>query len=309
LGAALLLPSGQAIFLGGNGKTAIYTPTGTTAPGTWTAGAVIPNGYGILDGPAAMMVNGKILCAAGNATNYTAPTYFFEYDAVGNSFTQVNGPTALSDNVPPYVGAMLDLPDGSVLYSHFAADLFVYQPDGSPLAAGKPGISNITANADGSFTLTGSRLNGISAGAAYGDDAQMNSNYPLVRVTDSAGNVFYERTYNWNSTSVQTGNRLVSTRFTNSAALPPGDYSLVVVANGISSDAVAFTIPPRLGILLSGGSVVLSWPTNATGYFLESATNFDFSPVQDLLAPRVVNGQYVVTNSIFGGQMYFRLSR
>jgi hypothetical protein len=154
-------------------------------------------------------------------------------------------------------------------------------------------------------------LNGISEGAAYGDDAQMNSNYPLVRVTNSAGNVYYERTYNWNSTSVQTGNRLVSTRFTNSAALPPGDYSLVVVANGISSEAVTFTIPPRLGIALSGQSVVLSWPTNATGFFLESAGVLGFPLVwnTNLPSPAVVNGQNVVTNSISETEMFFQLSR
>ena len=311
MSAAFLLPSGKAIFLGANGNTAIYTPTGTTAKGTWIAGPAIPNGYGIMDGPAAMMVNGRILCAVGNPTNFTAPTYFFEYDPAGNSFTQVNGPTAISDNVPPYETMMLDLPDGSVLYSHFAGDLHVYQPDGQPLAAGKPAISNITANADGSFTLTGTLLNGISEGAAYGDDAQMASNYPLVRVTDAAGNVYYERTYNWNSTGVQTGSRLVSTRFSNSAALPSGDYSLVVVANGISSGAVAFAIPPRLGIVLSGDSVVLSWPTNASGFFLESATGLGSSSIwnTNLPSPMVVNGQNVVTNSISDAQMYFRLSR
>ena len=33
LGAAFLLPTGQAFFLGGNGHTALYTPTGTTSPG------------------------------------------------------------------------------------------------------------------------------------------------------------------------------------------------------------------------------------------------------------------------------------
>ena len=40
------------------------------------------------------------------------------------------------------------------------------------LPGGQPGISNIEANADGSFELTGTNLNGISEGAAYGDDAQ-----------------------------------------------------------------------------------------------------------------------------------------
>ncbi len=307
-GGALLLPNGHAIFLGGNGNTAIYTPTGNTMPGTWTAGPVIPGGYGVQDGPAAMMVNGKMLCLVGNPTNYNAPAYFFEYDSTANTFTQINGPNGLSDNIPPYEGMMLDLPDGTVLYSHFGRDLYLYQPDGPPLASGKPAISNIVARADGSFTLTGTGLNGISEGATYGDDAQMNSNYPLVRLADSAGNVYYERTYNWNSTSVMTGNKLVTVQFTNSAALPPENYSLTVVANGFSSDPWNFVLPPPLNISLSDGSLVLSWPTNPPGFSLEFTTNPATAAWStNLQSPALVNGQYVVTNSMTDAQMFFRL--
>lgn len=311
LGAALLLPDGRAIFLGGNGSTVLYTPTGTTSKGTWTTGPPIPNGYGINDGPAAMMINGKVLCEAGNPTNYDAPSYFFEYDPATNSFAQIDGPLGPSDYVPPYESMMLDLPDGGVLYSHVGIDLYEYMPDGSPLPAGKPAISNITANADGSFTLAGTQLNGISEGAAYGDDAQMDSNYPLVRVTDAQGNIFYERTYNWNCTGVMTGDKLVATQFTNSAALPPGDYSLVVVANGFSSDPVGFSILPRLTISLSGDNLILSWPTNATGFSLQSTTNpalpSSWSP--SLIQGIVMDAENVVTNPISDAQMFFRLSK
>jgi hypothetical protein len=311
-GGALLLPDGHAIFLGGNGNTAIYTPTGNTTPGTWTAGPVIPGGYGIQDGPAAMMVNGKILCLAGNPTNYNAPAYFFEYDSAANSFTQINGPTGLSDDIPPYEAILLDLPDGTVLYSHFGRDLYIYQPDGPPLVAGKPAISNIVANVDGSFTLTGTGLNGISEGATYGDDAQMNSNYPLVRLTNSVGNVYYERTYNWNSTSVMSGNRLAITRFTNSAALPPGNYSLTVVANGISSDLLNFVLPPplELKILPSDGYVILTWPTNPPGFSLEYTTNLASAIWStDSVPPILANGVYGTTEPITNAQMFFRLGR
>jgi hypothetical protein len=313
LGAALLLPNGQAIFLGGNGNTALYTPTGTTRKGTWTSGPTIPNGYGINDGPAAMMVNGKILCDVGNPTNYSAPAYFFEYDPVANSFTQINGPTGISDDVPPYEGIMLDLPDGNVLYSHDGTDLYVYQPDGSPLAAGKPAISSITANPDGSFTLVGTLLNGISEGAAYGDDAQMNSNYPLVRLTDSDGNIYYERTYSWNSTSVMTGNKLVTVQFTNSAALPHGTYSLVVVANGISSDPIIFSFSdypfPVLHFIQFNMNFIVTWPTNFSGFTLECTTNLAVPNFWTTVStsPVVVNGQYAITNTLTIGNKFYRL--
>src|SRR5438270_4433674 len=74
LGAAFLLPDGRAFFLGGTPHTAFYTPSGTTNAGTWTAGPDIPSGFGVTDGAAAMMVNGKILCAVGSATNFSGPT-------------------------------------------------------------------------------------------------------------------------------------------------------------------------------------------------------------------------------------------
>src|SRR5262249_23082281 len=67
-GSGHLLPNGNVFFLGGNPVTAIYTPSGNTTPGTWVAGPAIPNGLGAYDAPAAMMVNGKILCALGSPT-------------------------------------------------------------------------------------------------------------------------------------------------------------------------------------------------------------------------------------------------
>jgi hypothetical protein len=265
LGASFLLPDGRALFLGGTSHTAFYTPTGTTNAGTWTAGPDIPNAYGISDGAAAMLVNGKILCAVGSATNYSGPTYFFEFDSLSNSFASVSGPTGPTDNIPPFESMMLDLPDGSVLYSHFSRQLYVYQPDGSPLAAGKPAILGIIQNTNLSYHLTGTLLNGISEGAAYGDDAQMNSNYPLVRLTDSAGRVYYARTFNWSSTGVMTGNKPVTTEFTVPPNLPAGAYSLVVAANGISSDPVTFstaqlfiTAPPQPQTVLQGTSASFS---------------------------------------------------
>ena len=73
MGAGLLLPDGRALFLGGTGHTALYTPSGNTNQGAWAAGPDIPGGLGTSDAPAAMMVNGRILCAVGNATNYGSP--------------------------------------------------------------------------------------------------------------------------------------------------------------------------------------------------------------------------------------------
>jgi hypothetical protein len=242
MGAGFLLPSGKALFLGSTGQTAIYTPSGSTSPGTWVAGPDIPNSQGTPDAGAAMMVNGKILCAvsplATSGNHFPSPTSFYEYDYSTNSFTQVTGPTGLTENHPSYESLMLDLPDGSVLYTKFGSQLYVYRPDGNPLAVGKPAITGISSNGDGSYHLTGTLLNGISEGAAYGDDAQMASNYPIVRLTAFNLTVYYARTYNWSSTGIMTGNTPVSTEFTLPSGLPIGMYSLVAVANGIASDPI-----------------------------------------------------------------------
>ncbi len=169
LGAAFLLPDGRAFFLGSTGNTALYTPSHGNTSGTWLAGPVIPNNQGTPDAPAAMMVNGKILCAVSpvptSANHFPSPTSFYEFDPVANSFTQVSGPTGSTYNSPTYILRMLDLPDGTVLLSTSDSQLYVYQPDGSPLASGKPTINGITTNLDGSYHLAGLLLNGITEGA------------------------------------------------------------------------------------------------------------------------------------------------
>ncbi len=231
MGAGFLLPNGNAFFLGSTGHTAIYTPSGTTSPGTWVAGPDIPNAQGTPDAAGAMMANGKILCAVSpiptSGNHFPTPTSFYEYDYATNSFAQVSAPVGSTDNISSYLTMMLDLPDGTVLYSHFGDQLYDYTPTGSPLASGKPTISSIQWNADGSYHLTGTLLNGISEGAAYGDDNQMASNYPIVRLTALNGNVYYARTYNWSSTGVMTGNTPVSTEFKLPAGLPLGTYSVL----------------------------------------------------------------------------------
>ena len=246
LGAGVLLSTGKAFFLGATGHTAIYTPTGTTSPGSWVAGPDIPGSHGTPDAPACSLVNGKVLCAVSplptSGNHFPSPATFYEYDPITNSFASVGAPTGSSLNEATFGEAMLALADGGVLFSHFSAQLYEYQTVGAPLAAAKPAITSYSQNIDGSYHLIGTGLGGINEGAAYGDDLQMNSNYPLVRLDDGAGNIYYARTFNWTSTSVMTGATPSTTEFTVPASVPPGTYSLVVVVNGVSSDPVSF--PP-----------------------------------------------------------------
>jgi hypothetical protein len=64
-----------------------------------------------------------------------------------------------------------------------------------------------------------------------------------------------------------------------------------------------------VSMILSGGNVIVTWPTNATGFTLQSTTNLT-SPagwITNSPAPVVVNGQNTVTNPISGAQKFFRL--
>jgi hypothetical protein len=91
--------------------------------------------------------------------------------------------------------------------------------------------------------LSGTQLNGLSQGGAYGDDAQMATNYPLIRITNSGtGHVFYARTYNPGSMGVATGSTVVSVSFAVPAGIELGVSQLEVVTNGIASNPVSVTV-------------------------------------------------------------------
>lgn len=294
LGPGFLLPDGRVFFIGASVHTAIYTPGATvTSAGSWVAGPDMVFGgssLGAVDAPAAMLPNGKILMCIGPTNGFNGPTSFYEYDYTVNSFTQVNGPTGLTLSSAPFVMTFLDLPDGNVLFisGQGSRNLYVYTPDGTPLAQGQPTISNITQNANGTFHLIGTGLNGISGGAGYGDDWQMDSNYPLIRMTnETTGVVYYARTFGW-KTGVMTGTNLVTTEFSLPANLPAGNYSLVTVANGISSDPVEFTnapiaAPTGLAATIGNTQLGLSWnPVDgALGYILKRL-NTNGSPYYSL---------------------------
>jgi hypothetical protein len=287
-----LLPNGQVFHLGSKPNTGFYTPGATaTSAGTLVNGPNLPmdvTGTNQLQGgesPGAVLVNGNILldlAPNGGGASGGSPCYFYEYNYLSNTFTQVSAPGGGSTyGNSPFVNSMLDLPDGSVLFvgGQNSSSLYVYTPSGTPLAAGQPVINSITQNFDGSYHLTGKGLNGISEGAMFGDNEQMACNYPLVRLTNNvSGNVYYARTYNWSSTTVQNTN-LVTTEFALPQNLPAGTYSLVVTAVGNPSAPETFTnAPPAAPTGLTGttgnAQAILSWNpvSGATSYNLKRLT-------------------------------------
>jgi hypothetical protein len=76
----------------------------------------------------------------------------------------------------------------------------------------------------------------MTQGAAYGDDVQAATNFPLVRITNlETSHVLYSRTHDHSSMAVAS-NELVSTHFDVPATQERGLSLLEVVANGIASD-------------------------------------------------------------------------
>jgi hypothetical protein len=155
----------------------------------------------------------------------------------------IRGPAgSLLSTEAAFVTRMLVLPTGQLLLSDSSNQLYVYTPDGSPPASLRPKISDVNYTGNGAFRLTGVRLNGQSAGAAYGDDDQMDEDYPIVRLQNPAtGNVYYCRTTNWDSVSVD-GQKPEKVDFTLNSAVTPGSYELTVVGAGIASQPVPIRI-------------------------------------------------------------------
>ncbi|MGC9940682.1 MAG: choice-of-anchor tandem repeat GloVer-containing protein, partial [Verrucomicrobiota bacterium] len=70
------------------------------------------------------------------------------------------------------------------------------------------------------------------------------------------------------------------------------------------------SLVPPLTISPSGTNVILSWPTNFSGFTLEFATNLNSTVWNAKLpAPFVVNTNNTVTNAISGTQKFYRLSQ
>jgi hypothetical protein len=259
-GPGFLLPNGKAVFFGATKNNAIYTPTGTASPGSWASAATFPTIGGVqvgqTDASGCMMVNGHILLAVspiGTSANdeFRNPVYFLEYNYSTNTFTQVTStlPGIGADSIAGascFLTNMLALPDGTVLFSldqtTISNEYFVYTPGSAAIPQGKPTISSIIPDGCPNFKVTGKLFNGISEGGAYGDDWQMSTNYPLVRLTNGT-NVYYCKTTNWNRIgAVQTDSAADTTVFAVPSTVPAGTYSLYVVVSGFASNPALFTV-------------------------------------------------------------------
>lgn len=257
IGPALLRYDGTGFFLGGNQHTAIYNPG---ASPQWTNGSDLPaqNGQniGIMDGPAALLVNGNILFGAApldSQGDYQSPTWYFEFD--GATFNRTSDPP--NNDCATYLSRLLLLPNGDVMFAREDdSSFYAYRPAAAtPTDSFRPVIQSCPASilAGTTVQISGTQFNGLSQAVAYGDDSEAATNYPLVRATSKTNsNVFYCRTFNHTtldgsgntiaSMGVATLGAVITTNATAPSNLPAGDYTLEVVANGIASMPIDVTI-------------------------------------------------------------------
>ncbi|MGA9777813.1 MAG: Ig-like domain-containing protein [Verrucomicrobiia bacterium] len=220
-------------------------------------------------------------------TNFPSGNYIFNVSAVdSNQQVTVNLPAYVPPNSPQvsnYVAAQSVNPSQPftlnwiTFTNGLSTDWILFQIEGGPIGTlfqtgdpGQPGALN------GTSTSVIIPANTLSADS-----------------TNTAVLAFYHVAASTNGTTV-----------TQASVASVTYFSIITTTNVAVASAPVLTIRP------SGTNVILTWPTNATGFTLESATNL-VSPVwtTNSTAPFIVNTNNAVTNGISGTQKFYRLSQ
>ena len=228
VGPGILRPDGTVFATGsysnggsGPGHTAVYHPS----TNKWTVGPDFPNGDNAGDSLAVLLPNGDVLVEGDSGTMYDFDGTHLTPDAAGGG------------------SPILMLPTGQALVETFNVE--VYNPKGKYQAAWAPTVTKYphSVNRGTTYKISGKQFNGLSQAAAFGDEFETATNYPLVRITNTAsGHVFYAKTHDHSTMGVATGNAIVSTNFDVPADMDTGASTLEVVANGIPSKKVSLTV-------------------------------------------------------------------
>ncbi|MGA9527790.1 MAG: hypothetical protein WBS24_06725, partial [Terriglobales bacterium] len=153
-------------------------------------------------------------------------------------------PNAVND--ASFLGHLLVLPTGQIMFTDFTTDIEILTSTGTFKGTWRPVVKSypksVTAGGT-NYVISGTQFNGLTQGAAYGDDFQDATNYPLVRIVNKAtGHVFYCKTHNHSTMGVATGSSSVSTMFDVPADIETGPSQIFVVANGIPSIVKPITV-------------------------------------------------------------------
>jgi uncharacterized repeat protein (TIGR03803 family) len=245
--------------------------------------------------------------ASGNGT-------VFRLNTDGTGFTNLYSFNGDGDGADPYGGVVLS---GNTLFgtTGFAGTwgngtVFRVNIDSSAFT----NLHSFTGGSDGTtpyagLAISGNALYGTAPyGGAWGD-----------------GNVFKVNTDGTSFTNLHSFTATPGPFDTNSDGSVPQAGVLLsgntlygtASGGGSAGDGTAFSLSlesvgaPQLAIISSASNVVLTWPTNAAGFTLQSATNLtspaDWTTVSP--GPVVVNAQNTVTNPASRTRQFYRLSQ
>jgi hypothetical protein len=210
MGPAVLMPDGTVFAEGAEGTNSLYD----SYKNQWSAGPSFPtvtiNGQTVqllaVDTGAALLPNGRVLTSA-DTYGEGAPTKFFEFDG-----RKLIPAPDIPDSAIDGGAFFLELPSAQILEFDGNTDVEIYTPTvyGERPWYGERSWyapSHVEApwvvSPGRTYELRGVYLNGVSQGAMEGDDSQMATNYPLVRITNFwTHHVFYSRTHDFSSMAV-----------------------------------------------------------------------------------------------------------
>jgi uncharacterized repeat protein (TIGR03803 family) len=257
---------------------------------------------------AGLLSVGSTLYGTANSGGSSGIGTVFAVNIDGTGFTNVHS-FSYNDGVYPQAGLILL---GSTLYgtansggtSNFGT-VFAVNTNGTDFR----NVHSFSSVSDGANPQAGL----LSIGSTlYGTaNSGGSSNFGTVFAVNTDGTGF-ANLHNFSFASdgsnpdaglILSGNTLYGTAY-NGGAFGNGTLFSLSIGSAIAP-------APTLTIIPSGTNVVLTWPTNAAGFALQSSTNLGSSTVwtTNSPAPVVVNGQNTVTHSISGAQQFFRLSQ
>jgi len=223
-GQCMLMPGTLVFCTGASDDQAshiAHTAILDTTTMTWGTGPDFPPGDDAGDTSAVLLPNGNVLVSATSGQLY-------EFDGGTLAPTLSAGSSA----------RLIVLPNGQALVN--GGDVELYTPDDTiPHALAIAQIIDLPyfVIPGNSYRVIGFQLNGVSQAQAFGDEIQAPTNYPLVRLTGTGGDVHYARTHDHSSMGVQTGfANPVSTWFDVPVDIPAGTYRIETVANGVPSN-------------------------------------------------------------------------
>lgn len=285
----------------GNGFTVLHTFTARQPPLYTNADGAFPS--------AGLILSGNTLYGTAGYGGYSDSGAVFKVNTDGSGFTNLSGSIVANPS-----GAEL-IVSGDTLFGTsaggVAGTIFRGSTNGGDFtnfyrfSALTQDSTSIYTNRDGQFPQTLILVNNILYGTANSGGNKGGGTIFRVNTNGGAFTNLYNFTNSYgifpSGKMVLSGDTLFGT--TQGGGIAPGNGTVFGFTFGLIN-------LPRLTIIPFGSSVILTWPTNAAGFALQSATNL-VSAAWDVVSPGpvIVNGSNTVLNPISGSQQFFRLSQ